>query len=338
VSGVAVLLVGAGDACRLWLPVVAAMPDADLRGLVDIDAGRARTLLGEHGLDVPVRTDVGAAIAELAPDVVADLTPPANRRAVAAAAFAAGCDVIAEKPLAESVAAARELIALAHAAGRRLAVMQNHRFHPAVDRLRAWIGSGAAGRIVLLDCELHRAVEPFARVETLPSPLLGDMAIHAFDQARHLSGRDPVRVLCREVRPPESGFAGAPVALCTFELEGGIAFTYRGSWAAAGHETPWFGRWRVDGTLAAARWEGAGSPVVERLVGQTPAGPRFERTVLEGDVDPNDHPAAVPALLRLVAGGMTTGTEAAANIRSLAMVEAAVAAAGDGGWVAVQRE
>lgn len=335
-SGVAVVLVGAGDACRLWLPVVAAMPDAELRGLVDIDAERARGLLAEHGLDVPVRTDLRAAIAELRPAVVADLTPPASRRAVAEAAFAAGCDVIAEKPLAESVAEARELVGLAAAAGRRLVVMQNHRFHPAAERLREWIRSGAGGRIVLLDCELHRAVEPFPRVEALPSPLLADMAIHAFDKARNLTGRDPLRVLCREVRPAESGFAGAPVALCTFELEDGVVFTYRGSWAAAGHETPWFGRWRVDGTLAAARWEGTGAPVVERLLEHTPEGPRFERTPLAGDTDPNDHPAAVPALLRLLASGAPAPTEAADNIRSLAMVHAAIAAARDGGWVAVE--
>jgi predicted dehydrogenase len=162
------------------------------------------------------------------------------------------------------------------------------------------------------------------------------MAIHAFDQARNLAGCEPVRVRCREVRPAESGFAGAAVALCTFELAGGAVFTYRGSWAAAGHETPWFGRWRVDGTRAAARWEGTGSPVVERVLGHAAEGPRFERRVLAGDLDPNDHPAAVPALLRGLASGAPTGTEAADNIRSLAMVHAAVAAARDGGWVTVE--
>lgn len=336
-SGAGVVLVGAGDACRLWLPVVRRLPDVDLRALVDVDTARAEGLLREHGADVPVRADLAAAVAELEPRVVVDLTPPAVRRTVAGTAFAAGCDVIAEKPLAESVARARELVDLARRSDRRLVVMQNHRFHPAVERLRAWARGGEAGRVVLLDCELHRAVEPFPRVEALPSPLLADMAIHAFDQARNLAGADAVRVSCRELRPPEAGFAGAPVALCTFELEGGVTFTYRGSWAAAGHETPWFGRWRIDGTTAAARWEGSGSPVVERLLEHTPEGPRFARRELAGDVDPNDHPAAVPALLRAVIGGEPAPTEAADNIRSLAMVEAAIAAARAGGWVDVEQ-
>ena len=140
---------------------------------------------------------------------------------------------------------------------------------------------------------------------------------------------------CRELHPPEAGFGGAPVALCTFELDAGVTFTYRGSWAAAGHETPWFGR--IDGTAAAARWEGSGSPVVERLVEHTPEGPQFDRSTLEGGVDPNDHPAAVPALLRAVIGGEPAPTDAADNIRSVAMVEAAIAAGRSGGWVEVER-
>ena len=336
-SRAGIVLVGAGDAGRLWLPVASRLPDIEVRALIDVDTDRAEGLLAEYGVDVPVRADLEAAIADLRPRVVVDLTPPAVRRTVAEAAFAGGCDVIAEKPLAESVARARELVDLARRSGRRLVVMQNHRFHPAAGRLREWVRSGEAGRVTFLDCELHRAVEPFPRVESLPSPLLADMAIHAFDQARNLAGADAVRVSCRELRPPEAGFAGAPVALCTFELEGGATFTYRGSWAAAGHETPWFGRWRIDGTAAAARWEGSGSPVVERLAGHTPEGPRFERRTLAGQVDPNDHPAAVPALMRAVLDGRPAPTEAADNIRSLAMVEAAIAATREGGWVEVER-
>jgi hypothetical protein len=45
----------------------------------------------------------------------------------------------------------------------------------------------------------------------------------------------------------------------------------------------------------------------------------------------------VPALLRAVVGGMPAPTEAADNIRSLAMVEAAIAASRGGGWVEVEQ-
>jgi predicted dehydrogenase len=330
-----IVLVGAGNVCNLWLPPVSRLWWVELDAVVDLDQELARETLARHGVNAPVRSDLEAAIAELRPRIVVDLTPPGNRRKVAEAAFAAGADVIAEKPLAESVDDAASLVRLAEERGRRLVVMQNHRYHPAVQSLRRWVEQGGAGRPVLIDCELHRAVEPWERVAELPSPLLADMAIHAFDQARHLLGLEPQRVIAHEMRPPHSGFGGATVALCTFELEGGARFTYRGSWSAAGHETPWFGRWRIDGTEGSARWEDGSPPVVERLTGHTDQGPQFERGVLDVAEGPNDHPAAIPALLEGLAAGDPLPTEARDNIRSLTMVEAAIASCRAGEWVEI---
>lgn len=331
-----VVIVGAGDAANLWLPPVSRLWWVELDALVDLDEERAREALERHGVHAPVRGDL-AAIGELRPRIVVDLTPSSNRRNVAEAAFGAGADVVAEEPLAESVQAAHELVQLADDAGRRLVVMQNHRYHPAVERLRRWVREGGAGQPVLLDCELHRAVEPFDRVAELPSPLLAGMAIHAFDQARNLLGLEPTRVIAHEVRPPHSRFTGADVATCTFDFEGGVRFTYRGSWAATGHETPWSGRWRIDGTEGCARWEDGSPPVVERLTAQPEHVPQFAREELDVDPAPNDHPAAVPALLEGLAAGDALPTEARDNIRSLAMVEAAIESCRSGGWVDVSR-
>ena len=114
---------------------------------------------------------------------------------------------------------------------------------------------------------------------------------------------------------------GGTVASCIFQFSGGLRFTYRGSWSASGLETPWFGDWRIDGTLGAARWRDDGSPVIE------PGG----RVIDAGG--PNDHPAAVPALLTQMAGGGPLETPAADNIRSLAMVPAAIESARTGRWV-----
>jgi predicted dehydrogenase len=332
-----VVLVGAGNACNLWLPAVARLWWVELDAVVDLDVERARDTLARHGVSAPVRDDLDAALAELRPAIVVDLTPPGTRRAVAEAAFGAGADVIAEKPLATSVAEAAGLVRLADEHGRRLVVMQNHRYHPAVQALRGWIAHGGAGRPVLLDCELHRAVEPFERVADTPSPLLSDMAIHGFDQARNLLGLEPLRVIAHELRPDGSAFTGAAVATCTFEFDQGVRFTYRGSWAATGHETPWFGRWRIDGTRACARWEDGSPPAFERLTGHTEQGPQFDRGELEVADGPNDHPAAVPALLEGLAAGDPLPTEARDNIRSLAMVEAAIESCRSGGWVEVSR-
>src|SRR4051794_27864934 len=105
-----IVLVGAGNACRLWLPNVLRMPDIELVALVDIEPARVEAMAAEYGVvGLPVEADLGAAVSRYRPRLVVDLTPPAGREAVAAAAFARGCDLIVEKPMAESVAAAARL-------------------------------------------------------------------------------------------------------------------------------------------------------------------------------------------------------------------------------------
>jgi predicted dehydrogenase len=329
------VLAGAGSVCQLWLPVVARMRDAELCALVDLDGARARALLAAHAVEAPVETDLAAALARHRPAIVADLTPPASRRVVAEAAFAAGCDVIAEKPLAETLEEGRGLVALADTAGRRLVVMQNHRYHPGARALRAAIAAGELGELTLVGGELHRKVERFERAAAMAHPFLGDMAIHDFDQARHLTGVEPERVLVHELNPPGSEFAAGATVVCTFAMTRGCRFSYRGSWAAGGLETPWFGEWRVDGSRGAARWDGRGRPVLETFERHTPEGPAFARRALDVDEGPSDHPAAVPALIRAVAAGAPIESEARDNLRSLAMVTAAIESAERGSWVDV---
>jgi predicted dehydrogenase len=329
-----VALVGAGNACRLWLRPALESRDAEVVCLVDQVPERATAVLAEHNATLTVVRDLGAALEAYRPQLVVDLTPPEGRAAIARAAFAAGCDVIVEKPLAVSASDAAGLIAAADAAGRRLAVMQNHRFHPGARTLRDLVASGELGDLVAVSGELHRAVEAFDRLGGHPSPVLADMAIHDFDQARHLSRREPRSVLAVQEAVPGSGFAGATVVHCVFRFEGGLVFRYSGSWSAAGLETPWFGRWRVDGLRAAATWDGASTLVVERLTGHGAEGPEFARETVALPDEPNDHPAAVPALLRQMAAGVPLETDAHDNVRSLAMVDAAIASAREGAiWV-----
>ena len=330
-----VVLVGAGNACRLWLRPAMSTPDVEVVCLVDQVPERASGLLAEHGVELAVGNDLNAALEQHRPQLVVDMTPPLERVEIAAAAFAAGCDVIVEKPLAVGVPEADALIALADAAGRRIAVMQNHRFHPGARALRDLVAAGELGDLVTVSGELHRAVEAFDRLAGHPWPVLADMAIHDFDQARHVTGGEPHSVLTVQAAVPGSGFAGATVVACTFRFEGGLLFRYTASWSAAGLETPWFGTWRLDGRRAAATWDGAGTVVVERLIGHGPEGPVFEREPIALANEPNDHPAAVPALLRQMAAGGPVETEARDNIRSLAMVDAAIASAREGNWARI---
>ena len=52
---------------------------------------------------------------------------------------------------------------------------------------------GGPGTVVSLDCELHRAVEPFPRAESLPSPLLAELGL-PLDERGHVKVDSALRV------------------------------------------------------------------------------------------------------------------------------------------------
>ena len=57
---------------------------------------------------------------------------------------------------------------------------------------------------------------------TMDHPLLVDMAIHTFDEARYLlSEARPVLAYCQEFNPPNSWYKGDASAVAVFEMSDG---------------------------------------------------------------------------------------------------------------------
>jgi predicted dehydrogenase len=189
------------------------------------------------------------------------------------------------------------------------------------------------GRISRIDCSFYRGPRFGGFRDAMPSPLLGDMSIHHFDLARHLSGADPVSVYAAEQDPAGSWYTGAAAASAIFELSEGVVFSYAGSWAAEGLATPWAGEWRIVGERGTITLRG--DEVQAELVGD------------DGSAVPADVPPAVlehetqreslRQMLTALRGGPVPVTECHDNIRSLAMVHAAIRSAALGRRVAVRR-
>ncbi len=99
--------------------------------------------------------------------------------------------------------------------------------------------------------------------DAMASPLLLDMAIHTFDQARLITGAVPVSVYCHEFNPKGSWYAGNAAAICIFEMSDGSVFNYRGSWCAEGAPTSWEAEWRIVGDQGTAIWDGHNPPYAE---------------------------------------------------------------------------
>lgn len=306
--------VGAGAMGRAWLEAIAEHAGAELVGLVDIDLAHAERVAADVGGDVVVGTDVVEVATRAGADAVIDVTVPQAHHAVNTAALLAGFPVLCEKPIAPTVAETLSLVAAAELSGELLMTSQSRRYYPELAAFRTAIdGIGGAG---LLSVEFFKAPRFGGFRDTMAHPLLIDMAIHAFDVARYLIDSEPVRVDCRSWNPAWSWYAGDAAASATFEFAGGERFVYTGSWCSPGLETSWNGSWRASGPGGTALWDGDNAPTTGdgAAVAVDSDGPREIR-------------GALAEFLEVLRTGRVPSGEVHANVRSLAMVEAAVRSA-----------
>src|SRR5690606_31326079 len=120
-----IVVAGCGGMANAWAKDVLARKDASIVGLVDIKLEFAQAMAERHGLQVGLYTDLATALRETEANLVFDVTIPASHFQICSTAMRCGADVLGEKPMAESMAAARELIAISNETGRSYAIMQN---------------------------------------------------------------------------------------------------------------------------------------------------------------------------------------------------------------------
>jgi len=318
--------VGAGSMGRAWLRNLAANPDVELVGLVDLDADAARRAADEEGFaGLAVATSVDQLDTREQAQALVNVTVPVAHHAVTIAALLGGLPVLSEKPLAESVSEGLSMMAASEVGGQLLMVSQSRRYWRNLSAFRRQIAQ--LGPLGAVSCEFFKAPHFGGFREEMAYPLLVDMAIHQLDLARDLIGGEPVSVFCDSFNPSWSWFVGDAAAVAVFEFGDGVRFSFTGSWCAPGAETSWNGRWRVSAAGGTALWDGDGEPVAEDAEGSAvPAVVEDEPEQIAGSL------AEFVSVLR--DGGVPSG-EVHANVLSLAMVEAAVTSAENGRRVTV---
>jgi predicted dehydrogenase len=328
------VLVGCGSMARGWVEALKgdALSDrVSLAALVDVDLDAATKLRADAALDgVEVSTDLHATLHRLKPDLVFDVVVPSARRAVVGAALMSGSHVLSEKPMSTTMEEARELLSLARESRRVHAVVQNRRYIAGVRRIRRLIESGALGELTALHADFFIGAHFGGFRNAMRNVLLLDMAIHTFDAARFMSGKDARAVYCLEANPRGSWYAHGAAANAIFEMEDDVVFTYRGSWAAEGANTSWESNWRIVGTRGSLLWDGH-----ERFEARAVAGDEgFHRPLAEIEVPPpaepaetHGHQSVIAAFLNATENGRLPETSGDNNIRSLAMVLGAIESA-----------
>jgi predicted dehydrogenase len=335
-----VVQAGCGVISPAWLGPVTGRSDVEIVGLVDIDRNAAETRAREHGLaDAEIGTDLESVLARTKPDAVFDCTVPEAHRRVTTTALRHGCHVLGEKPMADTMANAHAMVAAARETGRTYAVMQNRRYLPAMVALRRFLDGGTLGRITTVHGDYFMAPHFGGFRDRMPHPLLLDMAIHTFDQARFLVRQDALAAQAHEWNPPGSWYDGAASAVAVFEMTNQVVFCYRGSWVSEGLATPWESAWRIVGDRGSVAWDG-GDTFRAQVAAEGTGMLRGARDVQIGPggavLPYTGHAGCIDEFVRSVIAGTTPQTVCTDNIRSLAMVHGAIAAAEQGQRVACE--
>ena len=327
------VLAGCGGISRTWLRSLVAREDVEIAGMVDLALPAVQARQAEFNLrHVPAGTDLRAMIQDVGAQVVFDCTVPSAHPTVTLTAMALGCHVLGEKPLALTLAEARRVIEAAAVHGKTYAVIQNRRYRDSIVQYRDMVQSAAVGPLTTMTADFFLGPHFGGFRDAMEHVLLIDMAIHTFDQARFIAGKDPVSVYCHEWNPAGSWYAHGAAAMCIFEMTDGLRFSYNGSWCAEGLNNSWNCDWRCVGAQGSARWDGEDAIRGETVVGAegffretapipVPAAPGLTHRL---------HADVIDNFLTSVRAGREPQTVCTDNVKSLAMALGAVESAETG--------
>ena len=183
-------------------------------------------------------------------DAVAIMSPNDTHYAAAAAALDAGRDVLCDKPVAGTLAEARDLAARTRRHGRLFAIAHAYSAYPMTRHARQLVRDGLLGTIRLVQVEYIQSgmatrledLPPSNRLRWLLDParsgqslVMSAIGCHAQHLACFVAGRAVARV-CADVRALVPGRVVHDYASALLELEGGARGTFTATQAAAGAE------------------------------------------------------------------------------------------------------
>ncbi len=318
------IVVGAGGISGAWFPALIA-EGVEISSVVDTRFDAAQARIAEFSLPSRATTDLHASISQDKPDFVLDLTIPSAHCEVTCTSLEMGCHVLGEKPIASSMNEARKMVETSLKTGKMYMIDQSRRWETPNLSAKEFIGSGTIGQVTTINCDFFLGAHFGGFRDEMESPLILDMSIHHFDLARYITGLDPVSVYAREFNPKGSWYKGDVSANCIFEMEGGVYFCYRGSWCSEGFHTGWGGDWRIIGDNGTFLYEKDSILKAQKIK---------SRSGFNSEMDDVDVPEVIPPaptmhgalkeMLEYIKTGKRPQTECTDNIKSLAMVFAAI--------------
>ena len=240
---VRILVVGCGHMGTSHAKAYHALDGFEIVGVVARGDGSRRALLDALGADYPQFADYAEALAATKPDAVSINTYPDTHADFATRAFAAGCHVFLEKPVAPTVEEAEAVVAAAKAAGKKLVVGYVLRVHPTwakfVEVARS-LGKPLVMRMNLNQQSSGDQWRTHKQLMNSMSPIV-DCGVHYVDVMCLMTGARPKRVsaigarLSDELVPGMYNYGQLQV---TFD-DGSVGW-YEAGWGPMMSETAYF--------------------------------------------------------------------------------------------------
>ncbi|GGA55203.1 Gfo/Idh/MocA family protein [Pelagibacterium lentulum] len=229
------IIVGLGARSKFWLRVIADQPGVTLLAMADPDRA-ARDRAQSEWPGVPVFRSLAEAVQSVDADAVLLSTPPSGRHDDIETACGAGLAILAEKPLANSVAEAARFVELCEATDTPLMVGLNFRYLPVTIALRE-LFSGPLGRPSFARFSYERWRDghlPHINKYplTMGQPMLWEQSIHHFDLMRYVYDSEPVEIFAKTFNPPWSMYADDANVSALITFDNGVIVNYQGTWAA----------------------------------------------------------------------------------------------------------
>jgi predicted dehydrogenase len=327
--------VGVGFWGASWIPVVRRSRHWKLAALVDTDPHALRRSAPIAGVDESACfASLGAAARAIESDAALVVVPPKAHAPLALEALEHGLHCLIEKPFANTLEEARLIVERAAEAERIVMVSQQYRHRPGARTVADMVRNRTLGRLGSAYVTFsHELAAPGFQLE-IEEPLLWDMAIHHFDLVRGILGIEPARVRATTSNPWWSPFRGNAAATVVLEAEDGASVTYAGTWAPRGLHTGWDGVWDILCEGGSIRWDGD-DVLVKPL--ERPLLAKIQKRVLRREwkgqrvkplpVPEPDRLGSLAELSAAIRDGREPETSGRDNVRSLALVVAAVESA-----------
>jgi predicted dehydrogenase len=283
-------------------------------------------------------SDYRAAIDAVEADLAVVVIPPAHHTDVVNACLEAGLDVLCEKPIADTWDKCLAMLACQRRTGHKVQIIQNYRYTTRIQTFKQQLTNERFGRVNYLvgrfaaDYRKRGAWGMFRH--EIEHSLLIEGAVHHFDQLRNLAGADCLRLAGVDWNPPWSSFDGESSGLYVFWFGNDVRGLYEGNCSEAGWQTSWHQEYYR------AECEG-GAVILDRdntvrLLEHTGGG---KVTVADvADVPAkygSGHEVQIEQFLDWREGGFVPETVLAENLKTAAMLFAAVEASRTGAAIEV---